>query len=46
MIEALISSETLVLTRTTRRNIPEHGIHHSHRCENLKSFVALTGRAL
>jgi hypothetical protein len=36
------SSETLVLTRTTRRNIPEDGILHSHRRENLKSYIALT----
>jgi hypothetical protein len=27
-----------VLTRATRRNIPEDGILHSHRRENLKSF--------
>jgi hypothetical protein len=29
---------TLVLTKATRRNIPEHGILHSHHRENLKSY--------
>jgi hypothetical protein len=37
MIEELIPSETSVLARSTRRNIPEDGILHSHRRENLKS---------
>jgi hypothetical protein len=26
--------------------IPEDGILHSHRLENLKSYIAITGRAL
>jgi hypothetical protein len=30
MMEALSSSETLVLTRATWRHIPEDGILHSH----------------
>jgi hypothetical protein len=42
----LRSSETLVLTRATRRNIPEDAILHIHRLENLKSYIALTGWAL
>jgi hypothetical protein len=41
-MEAIRSSETSVQSTTsTRRHTPEDGILHSHRRENLKSYVLL-----
>jgi hypothetical protein len=43
IMEAIRSSETSVLTRVKRHNILEDAILHSHRSENLKSYIGLTG---
>jgi hypothetical protein len=44
-MEAIRSSETSVLRRHIRRHIPQDCNLHSHRCGNLKSYIALTGWA-
>jgi hypothetical protein len=41
MKEALSSSKTSVFARARQRNIPEYTILHSHRRENLKSYLIL-----
>jgi hypothetical protein len=46
MMVEIRSSDTLIITRATRRQIPEDGILHSHRLKNLKFYKALTGWAL
>jgi hypothetical protein len=38
-MEAIRSSETSVNTLSTRRHIPEDCILHSHRRDNLKSYI-------
>jgi hypothetical protein len=43
MMEAILSSETSVFSRATWCNIPGDGILHTHRHENFKSYIALTG---
>jgi hypothetical protein len=45
-MEVLGSSETSLLTRATRCNIPEDDVLHSHRSEHLNSYIALTGWTL
>jgi hypothetical protein len=46
MMEAPRYPETSVLIRASRHNIPQVGSLHSHRRENLKSYIVLTVWAL
>jgi hypothetical protein len=46
VMEAIRPSESSVLTRATQCHILENDILPSHRRENLKSYIALTGWAL
>jgi hypothetical protein len=46
MMEGIHSPEKSVITRATRRNIPEDDILHSHRREIRKSYISSTGWAL
>jgi hypothetical protein len=43
MIQAITFSKTSVLTGATRYHIARDGIIHSHRRENLKAYIALSG---
>jgi hypothetical protein len=46
MMEAIRTSETSFLTRSTQHHIPEDAIRHSHRRENFKSYITLSSWAL
>jgi hypothetical protein len=40
MLRLVALVRTAVLTRATRRTIPEDAIRHSHHRENLKSYMS------
>jgi hypothetical protein len=42
LMMAIRTFETSIFTKATRRHIPEDGILHSHRREDIKSYIALT----
>jgi hypothetical protein len=46
MMQVMHSSVALVFTRAARHNITEDGIIHNYLCENLKSYIVITGWAL
>jgi hypothetical protein len=45
-MEEALSSETSVLTRLKRRELPENDTLRSRRCENLKSYNVYVGLCL
>jgi hypothetical protein len=46
IMEVICSSEMSIPTKVTRRYIPEDGILHGHRRENLICYIKLIGWAL
>jgi hypothetical protein len=40
IMEAILTTETSLVSRATMRNIQEDGVLHSHRRENFKFYIA------